>query len=113
MAMPAARAISGLLIAFSEPESAPYLFIVPLCFTISRNGSLIACNYLIFKGSKNLRLRLVSSTSPRYLLNSLFSMASKNLRYRSICASLWALRVYPYREYNLKAQCVWEDISYL
>jgi hypothetical protein len=34
MAMPAARAISGLLIAFGEPESAPHLFIVPLCFTI-------------------------------------------------------------------------------
>ncbi len=40
------------------------------------------------------------ATSPRYLLNSIFSMASKNLRYRSICTSLWAIRDDPYREYN-------------
>ncbi len=28
-------------------------------------------------------------------------------------ASLWALRVYPYRKYNLKELCIGERISYL
>jgi hypothetical protein len=42
-------------------------------------------------GNKNLRLRLIFRYTPRYLLNSLFSMASKNLRYRSIACNVLSL----------------------
>jgi hypothetical protein len=38
--------------------------------------------------------------TPRYLLKSLFSMASKNLRYRSISKVAAGCRSYPYRKYK-------------
>jgi hypothetical protein len=49
--------------------------------------------------------------TPRYLLNSLFSMASKNLRYRSISKVAVGCRCDPYREYHLKEHCAREDIG--
>jgi hypothetical protein len=65
----------------------------------------VTCNFIFAKGRvcyithKYAIMTMPSARAlrytPRYLLNSLFSMASKNLRYRSISASLWGVAAIP------------------